>query len=367
MPTLPKWIDALHPYVPGKPIETVAREYGLDPNKIAKLASNENPLGVPKAVQEAIASHAAGVYLYPDGAAFDLRRKVAEKSGIDDNWIIFGNGCVEIIEMVAKAFLDQDDHSMYSQYAFPMYKIATFATNHVGKEIPSAPEYRHDLNAFIDAIDDHTKVIFIANPNNPTTTMLTQKQMDDFVDKVPDRVLVVLDEAYFEYMDHPDYPDSMRYIREQERKNVIILRTFSKIYGLAGLRVGYGFAHPDLIHLVEKVRSPFNVNLLGQVACIAALDCDAHVKASRDHVLKEKAFVTRGLDEMGLPYMAEQGNFLMVDTGRDAAETFVSMQKQGVIVRPLKGFGLTQHIRMSYGTRQENQAFLSALKSAIQA
>ncbi|NOZ13669.1 MAG: histidinol-phosphate transaminase [Acidobacteria bacterium] len=361
----PKLINSLSPYVPGKPIETVAREYGLDPSEIAKLASNENPLGTPQKVKDALHEAIDRVFIYPDGGAYYLREKMGKKFNIDPDWIFFGNGAAEIIEMAAKALLDVGETAMYSQYGFAMYKVATYASNHRGVEIPAGPGYHQDLDAFLKAIDDTTKIIYLSNPNNPTTTMIPAEELNRFVEQVPDHILIVIDEAYYEFVDNEQYPDSMKYIREQGRKNIIILRTFSKIYGLAGLRVGYGFAHPDLLFMLGKVRSPFNVNLLAQVACIAAMDCDDHVHASVAHVKKEKEFVLKELDRLGLRYLAEEGNFVAVNVERDVVPVFTEMQRRGVIVRPLQGYDMPEWFRMSFGHRYENEKFIRVLEEVL--
>lgn len=361
----PKLINSLSPYIPGKPIETVAREYGLNPKEIAKLASNENPLGTPKRIKEALHEAIDRVCIYPDGGAFYLREKMGKKFKIAPEWIFFGNGAAEIIEMAAKALLDTGETTMYSQHDFAMYKVATFASNHRGVEIPAGPGFHLDLDAFLKAIDDTTKIIYLSNPCNPTTTMIPAEKLDWFVGQVPDHILIVIDEAYFEFVDNEDYPDSMKYIMEQERKNVIILRTFSKIYGLAGLRVGYGFGHPDLLFMLGKVRSPFNVNLLAQVACEVAMDCDEHVLASVEHVKNEKAYVLKELDRIGISYLAEEGNFIAVDVERDVIPVFAEMQKRGVIVRPLHGYSMPTWFRMSFGHRFENEKFIRVLEEVL--
>ncbi len=361
----PKLIHSLSPYIPGKPIETVAREYGLDPKKIAKLASNENPLGTPAKIKEALHDAIDRVYIYPDGGAYYLREKMGKKFGIDPDWIFFGNGAAEIIEMAAKALLDVGETTMYSQHDFAMYKVATYASNHRGVEIPVGPGYHLDLDAFLKAIDDTTKIIYLSNPSNPITTMIQAKELDRFVEQVPDHILIVIDEAYFEFVDNKNYPNSMKYVQEQGRKNVIILRTFSKIYGLAGLRVGYGFANPELLFMLSKVRSPFNINILAQVACIAAMDCDDHVRASVEHVKKEKAFVLKELDRIGLSYLAEEGNFIAVNVERDIVPVFTEMQRRGVIVRPLHGYDMPHWFRMSFGHRFENEKFIRVLEEVL--
>ncbi len=363
---MPQLIATLPIYVPGKPIEAVAKEFNINPDQIAKLASNENPLGSPIEVRKAIQEALNKLHIYPDGAAVDLREHIAKKFDLQRDWVVVGNGSAEIIEMIAKAFLDSGDRAMFSQYGFAMYRVATLASNHQFQEVKAAPGYRHDLDAFLENIDNTTKVIYLANPNNPTGTMLTAEELDKFVAKVPEHILIVIDEAYFEFVKHCEFPNSMKYIKEQGRKNVIILRTFSKIYGLAGLRVGYGFAHPYVCRGIEKVRSPFNTNLLAQIGCSIALDCDNHVARSATLVAAERSFMRFELAKMKLKVYGEEGNFLMVDVGRDGNSVFVELQKQGVIVRPLSGYDLPNCLRVSFGNHEENLKFIEALKDILQ-
>jgi histidinol-phosphate aminotransferase len=365
MPTIPSLIASLPMYVPGKPIEAVAREYHLDPHSIAKLASNENPLGAPSEVKALLKDAVEKLHIYPDGAAVDLREKLASTVGLDKDWVVVGNGSAEIIEMIAKGFLDKGERAMFSQYGFAMYRVATLASNHLFQEVPAGPGYRHDLNAMLKQIDDTTKVIYIANPNNPTGTMLNSDELDAFVATVPQRILIVIDEAYIEFVKNSKFPNALKYIREQQRKNVIVLRTFSKAYGLAGLRVGYGFAHPEICQSIEKVRSPFNTNLLAQIGCAKALECKNHVQHSAELVRSERNFMKAELEAMGLKVHGDEGNFLMVDVGRDGGPVFTALQQHGVIVRPLHGYDLPNLLRVSFGLRADNQKFISALKEIL--
>jgi histidinol-phosphate aminotransferase len=365
MPKLPSLIESLPIYVPGKPIEAVAKEYHLDPSKIAKLASNENPLGAPSLVRQAIAETLEKLHIYPDGAAVQLRECIAKKFGLEKDWVVVGNGSAEIIEMIAKGFLDKGDKAMFSQYGFAMYRVAILASNHDYQEVKASPGYRHNLKAFLNDIDATTKVIYIANPNNPTGTMLTADEMDEFVAAVPDHILIVIDEAYYEFVRNSTFPNSLKYIKEQGRKNVIVLRTFSKIYGLAGLRVGYGFAHPDVCSGIEKVRSPFNTNLLAQVGCAKALECDSHVQQSANLVESERKYMRGELEKLGLKVYGEEGNFVMVDVKRNGHEVFVELQKRGVIVRPLGGYDLPTCLRVSFGHHSENEKFINSLKDVL--
>jgi histidinol-phosphate aminotransferase len=365
MPTIPSLIASLPIYVPGKPIEAVAREYNIDAKSIAKLASNENPLGCAPEVKRVLAEALNKLHIYPDGAAVELREKIAALENLTKEWVVVGNGSAEIIEMIAKGFLDKNDRAMFSQYGFAMYRVATLASNHHYQEVPAAPGYRHNLREMLKQIDDTTKVIYIANPNNPTGTVIPSEELDAFIAAVPSNILVVIDEAYFEFVKSAAFPNSMKYVREQGRQNVIVLRTFSKAYGLAGLRVGYGFAHPDLCRGIEKVRSPFNTNLPAQIGCAMALECQDHVAKSSALVENERRYMQAEIESMGLKVHGEEGNFLMVDVGRDGGPVFVALQQHGVIVRPLHGYDLPNCLRVSFGTHSENEKFITALKIVL--
>ncbi len=360
----PQLIASLPPYVPGKPIEAVAREFGLSIESISKLASNENPLGAPRAAKEAAMSSIEKTHLYPDNDSGDLKAALAEKFQMPIDSIVIGTGSVEIIECVANAFLDRDDTAMYSQYGFAIYKIAILASNHRYIEVPATPDLGHDLDGFLSHLDETVKVIYIANPNNPTGTMISECELDRFIDKIPENIVVVIDEAYHEFVSRPDYPNGLKYLK-QGRKNILVLRTFSKIYGLAALRIGYGFASKEICTGIEKVRTYFNVSLPAQDAAVAALKCDDHVRASVAHIESERAFVTEKLTQMGVKWLPCEGNFLLIDLGCPTGQLFRELQRQGIIIRPVDNYGLPNHFRLSYGLRSDNEKFLRRMANFL--
>ncbi|MEP6821124.1 MAG: histidinol-phosphate transaminase [Chthoniobacterales bacterium] len=348
-------------YEPGKPIEETARELGADASSIIKLASNENPLGPsPKAV-EAMRDALPHTHLYPDGGGYYLREALAAKLGVARENIILGSGSNEVLEFLGHAFLNRGDEIITSEHAFIAYKLiaAVFGARTV--ETPS-PDLRHHLDAMREAITDRTRLIFIANPNNPTGTLLTQEEIDRFMDGLPERVVVAFDEAYFEYVDNP--PDTLQYIRERE--NVIVLRTFSKIYGLAGLRLGYGMAHPTLIQILQKTRQPFNVNGLVQIGAVAALGDDEHRRETKRITDEGRAFFQMQFAEMGLEYIPGAANFLLVRVG-DGVAMFRALLERRVIVRALKGYHLPEWVRISIGTMEENRKCAEALREILRA
>lgn len=348
-------------YEPGKPIEETARELGADAASIIKLASNENPLGPsPKAV-EAMRAALPQTHLYPDGGGYYLRGALAAKLGIARENIILGSGSNEVLEFLGHAFLNRGDEIITSEHAFIAYKLiaAVFGARTV--ETPS-PDLRHHLDAMREAITDRTRLIFIANPNNPTGTLLTQEEIDRFMDGLPERIVVAFDEAYFEYVDRP--PDTLKFIRERE--NVIVLRTFSKIYGLAGLRLGYGMAHPTLIQILQKTRQPFNVNGLVQVGAVAALEDEEHRRETKRITDEGRAFFRMQFAEMGLEYIPSATNFLLVRVG-DGAAIFRALLERRVIVRALKGYRLPEWVRISIGTMEENRKCAAALRDILRA
>jgi histidinol-phosphate aminotransferase len=355
---LPANIKALKPYIPGKPIEEVQRELGI--SDVCKLASNENPLGPSPKAMAALGDALAGLNLYPDGSGFYLRRRLAEVHGVGEDQVVLGNGSVDVIEMACRTFLGPEDNAVMSAGAFIMCYLATQAVNGNARMVPMADGVTHDLGAMAAAVDERTKLLYIANPNNPTGTMVGRAQLDRFFERLPDHVLVIMDEAYFEYMDHPDYPDSFVYLRQG--LPVIILRTFSKAYGLAGLRVGYGVADESIISGINKIRSPFNTNSLSQLAAMHALE-------DREHLEKSVALNRRGidylqgeLDRLGVAYTPSFGNFILVTTELDAAAAFDAFLREGVIVRPMAGYGYPKSFRVSTGRMEENERFIRALE-----
>lgn len=346
-------------YEPGKPIEETARELGVEPAEIIKLASNENPLGPsPKAI-EAMRAALGNAHLYPDGSAFYLRKAVAAKLGLAPENVILGNGSNEVIEFLGHAFLNPGDDVISFQYAFIIYKLlaASFAARTI--ELPT-PNFRQDLGATLDAITPKTRLIFIPNPNNPTGGLISQRAIDSFMPRVPENIVVVFDEAYFEFLDDP--PDTLQYVCEG--RNVVVLRTFSKIHGLAGLRIGYGVATPDLIEVLHKTRQPFNVNSIAQAGALAALDDDAHLRETKRVVDEGRAYLQEQFSEMQIPFVPAVANFVMANVG-DGCAVFEKLLRLKIIVRPLKGYGLPEWVRISVGTMEENKKLITALRELI--
>jgi histidinol-phosphate aminotransferase len=358
---LPPWITRIRPYPPGKPIEEVERELG---HSAVKLASNENPLGPSPKALEAVRQSVDRANFYPDGGGYYLRQKLAEFQQLEMSQIILGAGSTDLIELVARTFLTAGDQGLTSQSAFYIYRLAI---EEMGAELVQTPlrENAFDLAAIANAVTQRTKVIYIANPNNPTGRMVTADDMDRFLAALPPRVLVVLDEAYFEYVRDPDYSHSIDYVRSG--RNVLVLRTFSKVYGLAGLRLGYGMGNPDLIEALNRVRSPFNANSLAQAAGIAAIDDQEHVARSVESNTHEMKFVTEELALAGVRYTPSVGNFLLVDTGRDCEEDFIRLMHEGVIVRPMKLYGFPTSLRVTIGRHEDNEKFLESLARVARA
>ena len=353
------WSARIRPYPPGKPVEEVERELG---RTAIKLASNENPLGPSPKAQEAICKFVNRLHFYPDGGGFYLRRKLAEIHALEMNQIILGAGSTDLIELVGKTFLTAGDEAITSESAFYMYRLAVEDMG-AGLVLTPMRDMTFDLPAIVHTITQRTKVVYLGNPNNPTGTMFTARDLDRFLDAIPARVLVVLDEAYYEYVQRPDYSHSVDYVRAG--RNVLVLRTFSKVYGLAGIRLGYGLGHPELIEALHRIRSPFNASSVAQVAGKAALDDHEHVARSVESNIREMKFVTEELTLLGVRYTPSAGNFLLVDTGRDCEEDFVRLLHEGVIVRPMKIYGFPTSLRVTIGTHPENEQFLEALRRVM--
>lgn len=352
-------IARLRPYVPGKPIEEVQRELGL--TDVIKLASNENPLGPSPRALAALTHVLAGLSLYPEGSAPALRQAVSRHVEMPPESLVFGNGSDEVLHLLALTFLAPGDETVQADATFAMYEIYATQCNATPIKVPLL-HYTHDLEAMAEAITPQTRMIFIANPNNPTGTLVTRKTVERFLDRVPPHVLVVFDEAYDEYVSDPDKPDLRPLVREG--RNVVILHTFSKVYGLAGLRVGYGIAKPEIAEVLNRVRSPFNVNLPAQAAATAALDDLEHIAHSVALNAESRDYFYAEFEKMGLPYVPSQANFVLVDVGRDSRAVFEDLQYRGVIVRA--GFGgLPHHIRVTTGTMPQNRRFLAALKEVL--
>jgi histidinol-phosphate aminotransferase len=346
-------------YEPGKPIEETARELDVDPNEIIKLASNENPLGPsPKAIA-AMRGAVDHAQLYPDGGGFYLRGALAQKLKLDRGSVILGNGSNEIIEFLGHAFLNRGDEVIVSQHAFVAYKIV--ASLFGARMIETAsPNYEHDLEAMLAAVTSRTKIIFIANPNNPTGTLLDQGKIDNFISRVPENIVVAVDEAYFEFLD--DAPDVLRYVRSG--RNLIVLRTFSKIHGLASLRVGYGIARRELIEILQKTREPFNVNGVAQAGALAALEDAAHQRETKRVIDEGRAYLQEQFAEMKLQFVPGAANFVMVNVG-DGPAVFKRLLARKIIVRPLKGYDLPEWVRISVGTMEQNKKCIAALRAVL--
>ncbi len=346
-------------YEPGKPIEETARELNVDPAEIVKLASNENPLGPSPKALKAMQRELETAQLYPDGGSYYLRGALAEKLGLARENIILGNGSNEIIEFLCHGFLKPGDEVVTSQYAFIAYKI--IATLFGARTIEAAaPNFEQEIEAMIGAITPKTRLLFIANPNNPTGALVPSAKIDGLISRVPDRIVTVFDEAYFEFLDHP--PDTLGHVRQ--RKNVVVLRTFSKIHGLAGLRVGYGIADPELIQVLQKAREPFNVNSIGQAGALAALRDQEHQDKTKKMVDAGRAYLQERFAAIKLLFVPAAANFVMVNVG-NGAEVFKKLLAKKIIVRPLKGYGLTEWVRISVGTMEQNEKCIAALEEIL--
>jgi histidinol-phosphate aminotransferase len=357
----PSYVRSIAPYQPGKPISELARELGLAEAGIVKLASNENPRGIGPRTRAAIDKALADVARYPDGNGFELKHALSKRYGVDMGSIVLGNGSNDVLELVAHAFLGPGRAAVFSQHAFAVYPLATQARGARQIVVP-AKAYGHDLDAMLKAIDDETYVVWIANPNNPTGTLARADALEAFVRKVPERVLVVIDEAYNEYLSHELRSDTVKWLKRHP--NLIVSRTFSKAYGLAGLRVGYGLAHPSVADVMNRVRQPFNVNSLALAAAAAALDDMEFVAKSYAENLQGMKQLAEGFEALQLEHIPSHGNFVTVRVGK-AAEMFKRLLRRGVIVRPIAGYGMPEHLRVSIGTAQENEKFLQALSASL--
>ncbi|VXC25725.1 Histidinol-phosphate aminotransferase 2 [Pseudomonas sp. 8BK] len=357
-------VQQLSPYVPGKPVDELARELDLDPASIVKLASNENPLGPSPRALEAIRSELSELTRYPDGNGFELKSRLAARCGVQINQVTLGNGSNDILDLVARAYLAPGLNAVFSQYAFAVYPISTQAVGAQGKVVP-AKDYGHDLEAMLAAIDENTRVVFIANPNNPTGTWFGPDALERFLARVPQNVLVVLDEAYIEYAEGDELPDGLEYLARYD--NLLVSRTFSKAYGLAALRVGYALSSAQIADVLNRVRQPFNVNSLALAAACAALDDADYLAQSRQLNDAGMAQLETGLRELGLSWIPSKGNFIAVDFGRDTAAINQALLRAGVIVRPVVGYGMPNFLRVSIGLPAENARFLDALAKVLSA
>jgi histidinol-phosphate aminotransferase len=356
------WVQSLGTYEPGRPIEEVARELGFeDMEEIVKVASNENSLGPSPRAMEAMVKAAPKMHLYPDGGAFYLRRALAGKLRVHMDEILVGNGSNEIIELLGHVFLQKGSGIVMADRAFVVYKLIAATMQAETISVPMK-HFTHDLDAMLAAITPATRIVFISNPNNPTGTMVDGAALDRFMERVPNHVVVALDEAYIELLPPERQPDTLKYIREG--RHVYVLRTFSKTYGLAGLRVGYAVAPKNGIELLHRVRQPFNVNAMAQAAARAALDDDEYVERTRKMVREGLAQLEHAFGEMGLEYVPSVANFILVKVGF-GREVFDALQRRKVIVRPMNGYGLPEYIRVTVGRVEENEQFLRALKAIL--
>jgi histidinol-phosphate aminotransferase len=351
-------IAALSPYVPGKPIEELQREMGLA--RVIKLASNENPLGPSPKALAVLNEGTASLHRYPDGGAFRLREALADRWKVTADHIILGNGSDEILGLLARTFLSPGDEAVMADHTFVIYRMEVMAAHGKVVTVP-LKAWRHDLPAMGDAITPRTRLLFLCNPNNPTGTMVSAGEVDQLLARVPEHVIVVFDEAYFEYVRSADFPESMAYVKQG--RNVIVLRTFSKIYGLAGLRIGYGVTTPEITNFLNRVRPPFNANSIAQRAALAALSDDEHVAKSRAVNAAGMEQLVKGLGVLGLAPIPSEANFVYVDSGRDGRQVFEALLRQGIIVRHIEG----RMIRVTIGQAEENQVFLTALARVLQA
>ncbi len=357
----------LEPYVPGKPLDELEREHGV--TGAVKLASNENPLGPSPRAVEVLRGALGDVALYPDGGGFHLRHALARRLRVSPGQITLGNGSNDVLVLLAETFLTPDANAVYSEYAFLVYRLAVQATGAAALVAPARPPdapqpFGHDLSAMHGLIGPHTRLVFIANPNNPTGTWLEREALRGFLESVPADVIVVVDEAYCEYVDNPAYPDTPAWLADFP--NLVITRTFSKIFGLAGLRVGYAVSHPQIADLLNRVRQPFNVNSLGLAAAVAALDDEAHVARSREANSRGLVQLRAGLAALGITAAPSAGNFVLAGLRRPAAPVYESLLRAGVIVRPVANYGLPEHLRITVGLSEQNERALRALAAALQ-
>lgn len=359
-------VRGLQPYVPGKPIEEVERELGIRDS--IKLASNENPMGPPPSALAAIHDQLQQLNLYPDGSGFYLKAQLAKRLGVDSAGITLGNGSNDILVLLAECFLSPECSAVYDQYSFVVYRLAVQATGAQARIASSnAPDheqpYGHDLQAMLELIDATTRIVFLANPNNPTGTWVTRDELRKFMKQVPSTTIIVMDEAYAEYVDRADYPDTLNWL--DEFPNLVVTRTFSKIYGLAGLRIGYSVSSPELAEVMNRVRQPFNVNSLAQAAAISALQDMDFVTETRELNLQGLAKLSAGLKALGVKVVPSIGNFVLVDMGRPAAPVYEALLQAGIIVRPVANYGLANHLRITVGLPEHNQRVLDELKRIL--
>ncbi|MDE1462297.1 histidinol-phosphate transaminase [Spartinivicinus poritis] len=357
-------VRAIQPYQPGKPIDELARELGLESANIIKLASNENPLGPSPKVLVAIESAATELSRYPDGNGFVLKHALAEKYGIQQEQVTLGNGSNDVLELIARAFAGPGDEVIFSEYAFVVYPHATKAVEATPVVVP-AVNWGHDLTAMANAVTDKTKLVFVANPNNPTGTWFSKEALEAFLGMIPNQVIVVLDEAYIEYVEDPNFPNGLDYLSQYP--NLVVTRTFSKAYGLAGLRVGYSLSSPAIADILNRLRQAFNVNSLALVAAVAALSDHQYLVDSIAINQQGMAQLESGFSELGLNYIPSKGNFIAVEVGTQSQTIYQQLLAAGVIVRPVANYQMPNHLRVSIGLPEENQRLLTVLKQLVAA
>lgn len=359
MSLIRKNILGISPYIAGKPIEEAKRELNL--KKVIKLASNENPLGPSPLAVSAIKNNLSEINRYPDSQGFSLKQRLSAFLGVKPANIVLGNGSDDIIDVAIKTFVEEDENIITAQATFLEYAIIAGINNRKIITVPLTA-FKYDLEAIKKRINKKTKLIFISNPNNPTGTYVNKYEVEDFIQGLTDNVVLVLDEAYDTFVDVNDFPKSLDYLN---RKNIVILKTFSKAFGLAGLRMGYAITNPEFASYMEKVRQPFNVNFLAQVAAIAALDDTGFLYKTRKIILEGKKYLYRALTKLGIVYLPSAANFILIDTGRDSVSVFKEMLRYGVIVRDMGQYGLKNCIRVTIGTKKENEKFIEALSKVI--
>ena len=353
-------IKKISPYVPGKPIEELQREYGLE--RVIKLASNENPFGPSPKAKEMIMKSAENINRYPDGSAYYLKNKLSEYLNLPVENIILGSGSSEIISLTLETFVNPGEEIIYPWPSFVMYRILTLKNNAVGIEIPLEENFSYDLKKFLEKITPRTKVIFLCNPNNPTGTIIHRKQLEDFLKKLPEEIIIISDEAYFEYVEDENYGSAFPFFQE---KNIVICRTFAKIYGLAGLRIGYGIARKEITEYIERIRPPFNITTPAQMAAIAALQDQKHIEYVREKTIEGKKYLYNEFEKLGIEYIPSETNFILCKFKVDAGKIVKELEKRGIIVRSMKSFGLTEYIRITVGTEEENRILIDSLREIL--
>ncbi len=353
-------VAALHPYEPGKPIEELQRELGI--GEPVKLASNENPLGPSPRAVAAIKAALAELNRYPDGASYELRKKIAARHRVAPEQIFAAGGSVEVLNLLAFLFIRPGLNSVFSEHAFAIYPLATLAAGGSFKAVPTRDGYAHDLDAIADAIDANTRLVFLGNPNNPTGTIYRRAEWKRFLARVPEHVVTVADEAYFEFVRDPDYPDSLE--DHDGSRLIVTMRTFSKIFGLAGLRAGYAVAHRDIVRLLNNVRQPFNVTSLAQVAVVAAMDDAAHIERTLAVNAQGMAYLEGEFRRLAISFVPSHANFFLAEVG-DGRAVYDALLRKGVIVRPMNGYGYPRHLRISVGLPEENRRLVEALEQII--